>query len=67
MVCDQRNTAKFGYQRTISHNKIGKILSQMNHLAKTVLGESLGVEIQASALTRVFDALWAAGEGQPDK
>ena len=47
MVGDQRNTAEFGYQRTISPNKIGKILSQMNHLTKMALGESSGVEIQA--------------------
>ena len=48
MVGDQRNTAEFGYQRTISPNKIGKILSQMNHLTKMALGESYAVEIQAS-------------------
>ena len=48
MVGDQRNTAQFGYQRTISPNKIGKILSQMNHLTKMALGESYAVEIQAS-------------------
>ena len=47
MVGDQRNTAEFGYQRTISPNKIGKILSQMNHLTKMALGESYAVEIQA--------------------
>ena len=51
MVGDQRNTAEFGYQRTISPNKIGKILSQMNHLTKMALGESYAVEIQASART----------------
>src|SRR6516162_5565604 len=45
---DQRSTAEFGYQRTISPNKIGKILSQMNHLTKMALGESYAVEIQAS-------------------
>jgi hypothetical protein len=49
MVGDQRNTAEFGYQRTISPNKIGKILSQMNHLTKMALGESYAVEIQARA------------------
>jgi len=53
MVGDQRNTAEFGYQRTISPNKIGKILSQMNHLTKMALGESYAVEIQARDQTRM--------------
>ena len=37
-----------GYQRTIVPNKNRKILSQKNHLTKIALGESSGVEIQAS-------------------
>ena len=43
------NTVHEGYQRTITPNKNRKILSQMNHLMKMALGESSGVEIQASA------------------
>ena len=42
------NTVHEGYQRTITPNKNRKILSQMNHLMKMALGESSGVEIQAS-------------------
>ena len=57
-----------GYQRTITSNKNRKILSQMNHLTKKALGESWGVEIQASALHvveryRLID-YEAAREGQ---
>ena len=37
-----------GYQRTIVPNKNRKIPSQKNHLTKIALGESSGVEIQAS-------------------
>jgi hypothetical protein len=42
------NTVHGGYQRTIVPNKNRKILSQMNHLTEMALGESSGVEIQAS-------------------
>jgi hypothetical protein len=47
----RRNTVQEGYQRTIMPNKIGKILSQTNHLTQIALSESPGVEIQASRRT----------------
>jgi hypothetical protein len=44
------NTLHEGYQRTIMPNKNRKILSQKNHLTQIALGESSGVEIQASVM-----------------